>query len=57
METEGNVNFDEVGHIAKMLDTELTIFERMNIKKSTVKKMFVALGIYSTIMFIFAVSL
>lgn len=57
METETNVNIDEIGYIAKMLDSELTIFERMNVKKSSIKKMFGALMIYSIIMMIFAVAL
>ena len=50
METETNVNIDEIGYIAKMLDSELTIFERMKIKKSSLKKVSGAIVFYLTTM-------
>lgn len=54
METETNVNIDEIGYIAKTLDFELTIFERMKIKKSSLKKISGAIVFYLTTMLLFS---
>ena len=53
MKTETNVNLDEIGCIAKLLDSELTIFERMKIKKSSLKKVSGAIVFYITTMIFF----
>lgn len=54
METETNVNIDEIGYIAKTLDFELTIFERMKIKKRSLKKISGAIVFYLTTMLLFS---
>ena len=43
---------NEIGYIAKKIDIEMTILERMKIKKSTMKRITMALGIYFTTMFL-----
>ena len=45
---------DEVGYLAKIIDEEMTTLERMKIKKSTLKRMAVALLIYMSVMLIFS---
>ena len=50
-------NIDEIGYLAKLIDTEMTIFQRMKIKKSTLIKIFGALLIYSITMISFALFL
>ena len=44
---------DEIGYIAKKIDIEMTILERMKIKKSTMIRIFMALGIYFVTMILF----
>jgi hypothetical protein len=44
---------DEIGYLAKLIDTNLSIFERMKIKKTTLKKIAGALLIYSATMITF----
>ena len=56
MENE-QVNDDEIlndiGYIAKKIDQELTMIERMKIKKSTLFRILIAMGIYSATMILF----
>ena len=54
---KNEIIIDEVGYMAKMIDTEMTIFERMKIKKSTLKRMAIAMSIYVGIMITFLVIL
>lgn len=44
---------NEIGYLARQIDSEMTIFERMKITKSTVHKVIMAMGIYLTTMFLF----
>ena len=44
---------NEIGYIAKKIDIEMSILERMKIKNSTIKRILIALGIYFTTMFLF----
>jgi hypothetical protein len=49
-----NEVIDEVGYLAKLIDEEMTIFERMKIKKSTFKRITLAILIYiSVIVFLY----
>ena len=48
---------NEIGYLAYIMDTEMTIFERMKIKKSTLKRILIALGIYFTTITIFVLIL
>jgi len=50
-------SIDEIGYLAKLVDTNLSIFERMKIKKTTLKKLFGALIIYSATMIMFTLIL
>lgn len=54
---ENEIIMDEVGYLAKLIDTEMTIFERMKIKKSTLKRMAFAMLIYTGVMLTFLVVL
>ena len=54
---ENEIRIDEIGYIARLIDNELTIFERMKIKKSTVFRIFGALIIYSLTMLSFVLFL
>ena len=45
-EIQNNEIFNEIGYIARQIDTEMTIFERMKITKSTMQRVLMALGIY-----------
>lgn len=48
---------NEIGHIARILDTEMTMFERMKIKKRSIKKIFGALIFYTGVMTLFVLVL
>ena len=48
---------NEIGHIARILDTEMTMFERMKIKKNSLKKIFGALIFYTGVMILFVLVL
>jgi hypothetical protein len=48
---------DGIGSIARIIDTELTVFERMKIKKRSLKKLFGAIVFYLTAMVLFFVCL
>jgi len=52
-----NIYINEIGNIAKMIDKEMTIFERMKIKSDSLKKMGFALFFYLVTMIIFALFL
>jgi len=41
---------NEIGYFARQIDSEMTIFERMKITKSTLYKVIMAMGIYLTTM-------
>jgi len=48
---------DEIGYIAKIIDRDMTIFERMKVNKNTIKKMFIAIWIYIIIMIVLSLIL
>ena len=52
MENE-EIQYDEIGYIARQIDTKLTTFERMKINKSSYRKIIGALGIYTITMLTF----
>jgi len=51
---ENDLYVDNIGYIAQLMDTEMTIFERMKIKRQTLKKITGAIGIYFLVMSLFA---
>ncbi len=52
-----NIIIDEIGYLAKFIDTELSVFERMKIKKTTMIRIFWAILIYIATMIIFTLIL
>ncbi len=54
---QGNMPITDVGNIAKILDTEMTVLERMKIKKSTLLRMLGAAVVYLTMMSLFSIFL
>jgi len=54
---QNEIAIDEIGYMARFIDTEFTIFERMKLKKSTIFRIFGALIIYSLTMISFAIFL
>lgn len=50
---ENNIMIDEIGYLAKYIDTEFTIIERMKLKKATLFRIFCALLIYVATMIMF----
>jgi hypothetical protein len=54
---QGNMPINDVGNIARILDTEMTVLERMKIKKSTLLRMVGAIVVYLTMMSIFSIFL
>lgn len=54
---ENEILIDEVGYLAKLIDEEMTIFERMKIKKSTLKRMAGAMVVYISVIITFSVIL
>ena len=54
---QGSVPIDVIGNIARTLDTEMTILERMKIKKSTLLRMVGAAVVYLTMMSLFSIFL
>ena len=52
-----SVPIDVIGNIARTLDTEMTILERMKIKKSTLLRMVGAAVVYLTMMSLFSIFL
>ena len=45
---------NEIGYLAYIMDTEMTMIERMKIKKSSLYRIFGAMIIYSVVMILFA---
>ena len=54
---QGTTPINDVGSIARIIDTEMTVLERMKIKKSTLFRMLGAAVVYLTIMSLFSVFL
>jgi hypothetical protein len=54
---EKNIMIDEIGNLAKFIDTELSVFERMKIKKTTMVRIFWAILVYIVTMIIFTLIL
>ena len=52
-----NMSINDIGIIARTIDTEMTMLERMKIKKRILLRMLGAAVIYLTIMFIFSIFL
>ena len=52
-----NMPTNDVGDIARVLDTEMTVLERMKIKKSTLLRMIGATVLYLTMMSLFSIFL
>lgn len=50
-------DIDEIGNIARLIDTEMTLFERIKIKKTTVLKLIAALLFYFLVMYLFSIIL
>lgn len=50
---EKNIMIDEIGYLAKYIDTEFTIIERMKLNKTSLFRIFYALLIYVATMIIF----
>ena len=48
-----NIMIDEIGYLAKYIDTEFTIIERMKLNKTSLFRIFYALLIYVATMIIF----
>ena len=48
---------NEIGYLAYVMDTEMTMFERMKIKKSSLYRLLAAMNIYLVIMILFALFL
>ena len=55
--TQSNISINEIGSIAMIIDTEMTILERMKIKKKTLIRLFGALMFYLVVMTLFTVAL
>ena len=54
---EKNLLVDEIGHFARLLDKDMTIIERMKIKKSTRNRIVGAVTIYIATMIVFTLFL
>ena len=54
---QGNMSINDIGSITRTLDTEMTILERMKIKKSILLRMLGAAAVYLTIMSLFSIFL
>jgi len=52
-----NMPIGDIGSIARIIDTEMTILERMKIKKSTLLRMVGAAVVYLTMMSLFSIFL
>jgi len=53
MEDE-NTYLEGIGSLAKFIDSEMTVFERMKIRKESLIKITIALVFYVTIMTVFS---
>ena len=56
-EIKNETIMNEIGYLAYMMDTEMTMFERMKIKKSSLYRLLAAMNIYLVIMILFALFL
>jgi len=56
-EMRENITINEIGNIAQMLDKELTVLERMKLKKGTLIRLIGALFVYLIMMFLFSIFL
>ena len=54
---QGNMLINDVGNIAKIIDTEMTVLERMKIKKSTLFRILGAGIVYLLMMSLFSIFL
>ena len=54
---QNEIAIDEIGYMARLIDTKLTIFERMKVKKSTIFRILGALIIYSLTIISFTIFL
>ena len=52
-----NISINEIGRVARIIDTEMTIIERMKIKKKTLIRLFGALMFYLITITFFAIVL
>jgi len=52
-----NENVIQIGLLAQALDAEYSIFERMKIKKESLKRVGYAIGFYISVMIIFTIVL
>ena len=52
-----NIFINEIGHIAKIIDKEMTIFERMKVNKENLKRVGLAVIFYLISMLVFAIFL
>ena len=57
IQNEITLNVNEIGYIARLIDQEMTIFERMRIKKTTLARIAGAMLFYLVIMSVFAILL
>ena len=56
-QNEINLSINEIGHIARLIDQEMTIYERMRLKKTTLARIAGAMVIYMATMSAFAILL
>lgn len=56
-ESQENIDATRIGYIAQLIDAELTIFERMKIKKTTLYKITIAILFYGILMTVFSLIL
>ncbi len=52
-----NMFINEIGQIAKIIDKEMTIFERMKVNKDNLKRVGLAVIFYLAAMLVFAIFL
>ena len=57
IQNEITLNVNEIGYIARLIDQEMTIFERMRIKKTTLARIAGALVVYIVTMSVFTIFL
>ena len=57
MDIQENMFVEDIGQVAKRIDIELTMLERMKIKKSTLKRIMSAVIIYIIAMLVFTILL
>ena len=57
IQNEINLNVNEAGYIARLIDQEMTIYERMKLKKTTLARIAGAMMVYLVTMSAFAILL